>query len=395
MAGVYCNVESKLVSGVLRKLKELNSKDRFFASPWWARNRHINTLAAFFFRSVGGHSGVGYKRELIKTEDGGTLSLDVSQIGDKYKEGTPFVLMIAGLGGSSEDPYTKAMAAACAQKGWRSAVVCMRGTGNGVVTSPRFFSARRGSTDDVRQAITHLRNAGHVEDHVPIVGVGWSLGACIMTNTVLEQEKLGHNRNSLKAAAALACPFDLGEASKLLENFPNSVYDARLAKGLVNLYKPHAEKSEGVSKNYMGEDFKVDTEKIVQVQRVKHFDDHLTAPFFGFGSAMEYYAYSSTRTRLNEASPSIPMVMISALDDPIVGDFGIPFEAARNNPNLVLIATYHGGHLGWVEGSHLGCGYAKDQSKPSWTEKVVLNFLEHAVCFVEETERGLPPAQSP
>ena len=75
-----------------------------------------------------------------------------------------------------------------------------------------------------------------------------------------------------------------------------------------------------------------------------------------------------------------------ALDDPVVGTAGIPFEAARQNPNVLLVATQHGGHLGWCEGVGKGCGYASDVKSPSWTEEVVLDFFENALQHKSENE---------
>ena len=70
------------------------------------------------------------------------------------------------------------------------------------------------------------------------------------------------------------------------------------------------------------------------------------------------------------------MVLVSAMDDPVVGRQGIPFEAARANENLLVVATANGGHLGWCEGLTKGCGFGRE---PSWTEDVVLDFLNNAL----------------
>merc|ERR1712118_619538 len=85
-------------------------------------------------------------------------------------------------------------------------------------------------------------------------------------------------------------------------------------------------------------------------------------------------------------SPAVPLCIISALDDPVVGTAGIPFEAARQNPNVLLVATQHVWHLGWCEGVGKGYGYASDVKSPSWTEEVVLDFFENALQHKSENE---------
>ena len=382
VAGVYCNGESRLAASLITNIVELRQKSAFFASAWWARNTHVNTIGGHLLRTSHGHPGPGYDRTFISTEDGGTLSLDVSHVDEKResKDGEPFVLMVAGLGGSSTDPYTKAMAAACTNKGWRSAVLCMRGTGDGPVTSPRLFSARRGSTDDVRHAITHLRESGHVKEGTPIVGVGWSLVGCIMSNTVLEQsERRLPAAQRVSAAAILGAPFDLKDSAVTLQRFPNNFYDTRMGKGLLTFGLPLLAKFGTRFKNYVGDVLEVDEAKLRGCRRVKDFDEHLTAPFFGHASADAYYEYASTTSRWSSVGPDCPALIISALDDPIVGKKGIPFEAARKDPNMMVVATDHGGHLGWVESRRAGCGYAIELDKATWTERVVLSFFETAL----------------
>ena len=62
----------------------------------------------------------------------------------------------------------------------------------------------------------------------------------------------------------------------------------------------------------------------------------------------------------------------------MVGKVGIPFEAARENECLAVVATSYGGHLGWCQSASMGCGYANAsaQNEDSWTEEVVMKWFE-------------------
>ena len=42
-------------------------------------------------------------------------------------------------------------------------------------------------------------------------------------------------------------------------------------------------------------------------------------------------------------------MFINSLDDPVMGDQCIDYEVFRNNENVVLATTKHGGHLGYHE----------------------------------------------
>lgn len=82
------------------------------------------------------------------------------------------------------------------------------------------------------------------------------------------------------------------------------------------------------------------------MKTIWEFDDRFTARLFGFGTAANYYATQSAARYLDAIR--IPTLVICAKDDPLV-----PFEiydhpAFRSNPALVLMATEHGGHLGFI-----------------------------------------------
>merc|ERR1719235_2078372 len=104
-----------------------------------------------------------------------------------------------------------------------------------------------------------------------------------------------------------------------------------MAQGLVQILRTVAHNFDGVTTNYLGEEgkFRFDPDACYASKSILDFDEALSAPFFGFGSARDYYDYSSPGRRFTESSPSVPTLVISALDDPVVGNVGIPFEAAR------------------------------------------------------------------
>src|SRR5262249_32767160 len=97
---------------------------------------------------------------------------------------------------------------------------------------------------------------------------------------------------------------------------------------------------------------------------VYEFDDRITAPSFGFGTADNYYATQSSNQFLQHIR--VPTLLIQAKDDPL-----IPFEifdhaGIRNNSHICLVAVDHGGHLGFIS-----------NRKPRfWVDRVILSWLE-------------------
>jgi hypothetical protein len=131
---------------------------------------------------------------LAEGDEGGPIEgeLDVDAIGPTRQGEAglsgPRQLDLGLFGGGSQDAYVRSMAASAAARGWRVAVLNMRGCGGSAVVTPRLFSAHRGSTDDLRLAVAHARRRPHLAAHAPkVAAVGWSNGATILNNALAEQ----------------------------------------------------------------------------------------------------------------------------------------------------------------------------------------------------------------
>ena len=205
--GVHAAPGSALVQRVLARVPELASWDRWYDAPRALRgNGHAHTIWAAKARRT---RACRYHRVLLPTADGGTLALDLlagisrapvagNDAATSFTPTTPlplappptppkgggavsprpFLLLISGLGGGSQDSYVRSMAARAATRGWAVGVLNMRSCGGSAVSSPRFFSAHRGATDDVRVALRHVRAAALVDPAAPIALLGWSNGQC-------------------------------------------------------------------------------------------------------------------------------------------------------------------------------------------------------------------------
>lgn len=46
----------------------------------------------------------------------------------------------------------------------------------------------------------------------------------------------------------------------------------------------------------------------------------------------------------------MPLLFISALDDPVVDPESMPVDVPEKNPNVIVVLTRRGGHLGFLEG---------------------------------------------
>ncbi len=82
------------------------------------------------------------------------------------------------------------------------------------------------------------------------------------------------------------------------------------------------------------------------LRSVLELDDRFTAPSFGFGDAANYYRTQSAIAYL--AGLRVPALLIQAKDDTFVPFAIYESAAVRANPWIQLVATEHGGHLGFL-----------------------------------------------
>ena len=400
--GVHADPSSPLCRKVLARVPELATWEDWYAHPRWLSNGHAHTIAATKLRAT---SGIAYHRQLLDTPDGGTLALDLlsaveprvalGDSGQTFVESPPpltperpFLLLSSGLGGGSGDTYVRAMAATAASRGWQVGVLNMRSCGGSPVTSPRLFSACRGSTDDVRLAIEHVR-ATRISDAAPLAAVGWSNGGNIIANVLSEaaaarraaREGGPAPPRGLDAAASLASPLNMPACSANLDRwFHSAVYNRAIASSLTRKLsgaRAYFEDDTGAPlavPQWEGLDapttYLPDVKAACAAKSVREIDEALTRRCFGFGSVDEYYAHASADQRLAEIEE--PLFVLNAYDDPIAPGPYVPLDAGHANPNVLVALTAHGGHLGWCERDDPWGGCA-------WVERATCGFLEAAL----------------
>jgi predicted alpha/beta-fold hydrolase len=166
----------------------------------------------------------------------------------------------------------------------------------------------------------------------PVFLVGFSLGG----NVALKLAGELSATDLLAGVCAISTPIDLAVCVRAIDKPSNILYAKRFLKRLrervrrMNRLAPRAYTIDGLD----------------EVRTIWEFDDRFTAPLFGFGTAANYYATQSAMNFLDTIR--VPTFVISAKDDPLV-----PFEiynhpAFQRNPALTLLATDHGGHLGFL-----------------------------------------------
>ncbi|KAM6543119.1 hypothetical protein CsatB_007566 [Cannabis sativa] len=330
------NSSAHIYNGVVSKCRILHG--RYLATPWLS-SPHIQTCFLNFF---GRPPIFSYKRELFTAADGGTIALDWLRSSDVPDGGfhinnatsdndtTPIVVVIPGLTSDSTSAYLKHLAFSIAKSGWNVVVSNHRGLGGVSITSDCFYNA--GWTEDLRIIINHLHNK---YSKAPLFTVGTSIGANVLV------KYLGEDGDNVPVAGAVAIcsPWDLLIGDRFIRRrFVQKFYDRALTIGLQGYAKLHELHYSRLA-NWEG---------IKKSRTIRDFDDHATRLVGKFETVDTYYRRCSSAGYVGNVS--IPLLCVSALDDPVCTREAIPWDECRTNKNVVLATTKHGGHLAFFEG---------------------------------------------
>ena len=256
------------------------------------------------------------------------------------------IVMVHGLEGSSNAGYIRSMSQLALEHGYAVYRTNMRSCGGTESLCRTMYHA--GLTCDTLALIRQIR----VESGGPIYLIGYSLGGNVALKLAGE---LGSKAEGLlDGVIAVSTPIDLAASVRKMSRRVNWIYESRFVSRLKERIRRRAESMPGV----------YDIAALDNCRTVYEFDDKITAPFFGFGTADNYYATQSSNQYLDRIG--VPTLLIQAKDDPLIPFESFEHPAIRRNPNITLVAVEHGGHLGFVS-----------QKAPRfWVDRVVLRWLD-------------------
>ncbi|XP_010543274.1 PREDICTED: embryogenesis-associated protein EMB8-like [Tarenaya hassleriana] len=331
-----CSPDSPVYNGVVSRCKILHG--RYAATPWLS-SPHIQTCFLNFF---GMPPVFNYRRQIFRASDGGTIALDWLMSSDvvdgsvhkhneiRQDDTTAIAVVVPGLTSDSSSAYLKHLAYSTAKAGWNVVVSNHRGLGGVSVTSDCFYNA--GWTEDIRVVVDYLH---HEYPMAPLFAVGTSIGANILVKYLGEEGE----RTPIAGAVAICSPWDLLIGDRFIcRKLIQKLYDRALAIGLQGYAQLHEPQYSRLA-NWDG---------IKKSRSIRDFDYHATCHVGKFETVDTYYRRSSSAQYVS--SVSIPLLCISALDDPLCTREAIPWDECRANENVVLATTKHGGHLAFFEG---------------------------------------------
>ncbi len=275
---------------------------------------------------------------------------------DRPDGGAPIavVLVLHGLGGSSDGPGPRRLALALAAEGFAVLRLNLRGAGRGRSLARGTYCAL--CNDDLRPAVARARQ---LAAGLPLYGAGISLGGTVLLNA-------GLGGLDFDGLVSVSSPLDLGVCAVQFERRRNRIYQRWLMERLreQTLTDPGGLRP-------------AEHQALVGPRRartIRAFDAAITAPRWGFASVATYYAAASPLASLLDGRLLPPTLLLHAGDDPWVpvGPLrqlaaALPGQArapGRAAPTVVI--TPHGGHNGF---------HAPGDGPACWADRLVVAWL--------------------
>lgn len=308
-----------------------------FSSP------HTQTVIACFTR---GGIEPPSTQFIVPLDDENALSCEVSTP-PNWHNTHKTVVLLHGLGGCHLSSYMVRFSRKLYQTGYRAVRINMRCCGSGKDLAKVPYHG--GLSSDILAVLNMLKAEAPLS---PIILIGFSLGGNIVLKLAAE---LGEKASELLHTTIAICPpVDLSETAHIMSQPINLLYNRYYMWQL-----------ESVSKEMTnGRTF----------ANIYEFDEHVTAPNWGFDSPEHYYQMSSSRYLLPQIRH--PCHILLTADDPFINHKTC--LEAEHSADVRLWLSETGGHMGFF-------GWADDEHRYYWLDKLLLKWVKDDFTPIGQT----------
>ncbi|MCP4292228.1 MAG: alpha/beta fold hydrolase [bacterium] len=308
-----------------------------YTASWVFRQTHFSTIYPTVFRAV---PPIPFSRERLPTPDGDFLDVDFL-----LRDFDKVVVLCHGLEGSTQGKYMRGMARHFHNHGWDVAAMNFRGCSGEPNLRPRTYHS--GATDDLKTVLQNVADKGYKKAAL----VGFSLGG----NLILKYlgENAGEVWSKIIGAVTFSVPVDLGDAGREISSPKNWIYNQRFLRRL---------KKKVIIKAGQFPD-EIEAGSLRSIKTLTDFDNIFTGPLHGFDGAQDYYRQCSSRQFLSNIR--IPTLLVSAQNDPFLGEQCYPHQEAANSNYFKFENPKHGGHVGFYSPGSI-----------YWSEARALEFIQ-------------------
>ena len=289
--------------------------------PVYLFNGHLETIIPSLFRKI---LNVNYTREKIATPDGDFLNLDWAKVGS-----SKLLIISHGLEGDSQRHYVKGLVKLFNSSQIDVLVWNNRSCGGEINLGPILY--HHGASYDLDTTISYVVQNYSYEE---IFLTGISMGGAQTLKYL--GEKGSDLPSVIKRAAVYSTPCNLLSSANTLKLRRNAFYKNRFLGKLKLKIKAKAAQYPEL----------IDLELLEKVRDFDTFDTFFTAKLHGFKDAEDFYKSVSADNWMPFIQ--IPVLIVNAVNDPLLGPECYPVSLAEKNGFLTLEMPKRGGHTGFV-----------------------------------------------
>lgn len=310
--------------------------------PWYLFNTHLETIIPSLFYKV---NDLQYERERLELTDGDFLDLDWIKNGNSR-----LILLSHGLEGSSDRHYIQRPAKLFSGKDWDILAWNNRSCSGEMNRLPRFY--HHGATEDIAAVVERGLQEGYQE----VVMIGYSMGGG------MQQKYLGERKvdDRIKGAISFSVPCNVKESAEMLKIGRSRMYERRF---ISKLTEKILRKSEIMEMN-------IDMDQVRKVKTFRQLDEAFTLKIHPeYKDADDFYAKITSDQYLSNIT--IPLLIVNAKNDPMLGEKCYPVDLAKKSNSLYLEMPQKGGHV----------GFTKAGAEYSYMEDAAEKFIEEIILY--------------
>ncbi len=240
------------------------------------------------------------------------------------------VVVVHGLGGSSESHYMPRAAAALAAHDYGYLLLEMRGSD---LRGEDIYHA--GLTADLEAALASDELAPYRRIHL----LGYSLGGHVALRYASQSPAA-----RVASVTAVCSPLDLAAAQQAFDRPGRWLYRQYILTRLRRIYRSVAERRE----------LETPLAEVLAAKTIREWDRLTVVPRFGFESPEDYYRQMSVASRLHALT--IPSLLVASDRDPMVPPEALDSVLEGELGRLEVRRVPTGGHVAFPEDLDLGFG---------------------------------------
>lgn len=238
------------------------------------------------------------------------------------------VVLVHGLGGSSQSGYVVRAAKAALKLGIDCLRLDMRGADRR--GADLYHAGLSSDLDAVVRALRARYRCCYL--------LGFSIGGHVCLKYAAD-----YSDGGCTAVAAITAPLDLDAGAQLFDAQPSFPYRWHVLRGLLAMYEAYVARRGP---------WPLSLAAAQRLTRIRDFDDAIIAPRFGFADASDYYLRASASHVVQQIR--VPTLVVRAHGDPMVPRAGVAPVAASFPPSVSDLEVRVGGHVAFDSELSLG-----------------------------------------